>query len=133
MVKKILLLALPVIVLSCGQRVDKKTMSEYEAEVFQETLDKVKALEGRLADMTKASPDEVDGYLREVEGLRYRNDTSGMGESAKESCAKLERRVDILKRDAVAACERRLKCRCPSAPEDSCPEDESRRFPDNSQ
>jgi len=109
MVKKILLLVVPVIVLSCGQRAEKKAMSKYEAGVYQETLDKVKTLEGQLAGISNASLEEVDAYLKDVERLRYRNDTTGMGASAKESCEKLERRVNILKRDAVAASEQRLQ------------------------
>lgn len=109
MVKKILLLALPVIVLSCGQQAEKKAMSEYEAGVYEETMNIVKALEGQLPGITSASMDEVNSYLKDVEGLRYRNDTTGMGATAKESCVQLERRVYILKRDAVSACEQRLQ------------------------
>ena len=70
MVKKILLLVLPVIVLSCGQQAEKKAMSEYEAGVYQETLDKVKTLEGQLAGISNASLEEVDAYLKDVERLR---------------------------------------------------------------
>ncbi len=96
------------LLLSCGQYTGKKTMSEYEAGVYEETLNKVKALEGQLPGIPSASMDEVNSYLKDVEGLRYRNDTTGMGATAKESCVQLERRVYILKRDAVSACEQRL-------------------------
>lgn len=97
------------LLISCGQRGEKKAMSEYEAGVYEETLNKVKALEERLSDISSASLDEVNGYLKDVDSLKYRNDTTGMSASAKESCVKLERRVDILKRDAVATSEQRLK------------------------
>ena len=109
MIKKILLLALPAIVLSCGLLGEKKGMSEYEADVYRETLEKVKSLEGQLPGISNASLAEVDAYLKDVDGLRYGNDTTGMGVSAKESCVKLEQRVNILKRDAVAASEQRLQ------------------------
>ena len=107
--KKASVILIVLLVLSCGQQAEKKAMSEYEAGVYQETLDKVKSLEGQLAGISNASLEEVDAYLKDVERLRYRNDTTGMGASAKESCVKLERRVNILKRDAVAASEQRLQ------------------------
>lgn len=95
--------------LSCGQQAEKKAMSEYEAGVYQETLDKVKSLEGHLAGISNASLEEVNVYLKDVEKLRYRNDTTGMSAPAKESCVKLERRINTLKRDAEAASEQRLR------------------------
>lgn len=130
MVKKILLLALPVIVLSCGQQAEKKAMSEYEAGVYEETLNKVKALEGQLPGIPSASMDEVNSYLKDVEGLRYRNDTTGMGATAKESCVQLERRVYILKRDAVSACEQRLLTMViPAEVNDDCLLEKTTAFP----
>ena len=130
MVKKILFLALPVIVLACGQQAEKKAMSEYEAGVYEETLNKVKALEGQLPGIPSAAMDEVNSYLKDVEGLRYRNDTTGMGATAKESCVQLERRVYILKRDAVSACEQRLLTMViPAEVNDDCLLEKTTAFP----
>lgn len=109
MVKKILFIALPVIVLSCGQLGQRKAMSKYEAVVYAETLEDVKSLESRLPGISTASMDEIETFLNDVNNLEYSNDTTGMNASGKESCVKLERRVNILKRDAVAASEQRLK------------------------
>ena len=109
MIKKILLLAVPIIVLSCGQSAEKMTMSKYEAKVYKETLDSVKSLEGQLVSMSNASLEEIDAYLNDVASLKYRNDTTGMDASAKESCMKLKQRVNILKLDAVATSEQRLQ------------------------
>ena len=81
--KKASVILIVLLVLSCGQQAEKKAMSEYEAGVYQETLDKVKSLEGQLAGISNASLEEVDAYLKDGEGVRYRNDTTGMGASAK--------------------------------------------------
>ncbi len=109
MVKKILFLALPVIVLSCGQPAEKKSMSSYESEVYSETLETVKKLEQQLGGISNASVDDVEDYLSEVEALKYRNDTTGMDEAGKEACVKLERRLATLKSDAESAATVRLK------------------------
>lgn len=118
------------LLLSCGQYTGKKAMSEYEAGVYEETLNKVKALEGQLPGIPSASMDEVNSYLKDVEGLRYRNDTTGMGATAKESCVQLERRVYILKRDAVSACEQRLLTMViPAEVNDDCLLEKTTAFP----
>lgn len=109
MIKKIFLLTFPVIILSCGQQAEKKALSESEAGVYQETLDKVKTLEGQLAGISSASLKEIDAFMKDVDGLRYLNDTVGMSTSGRESCAKLERRIGLLKRDALATVEQRLQ------------------------
>ena len=102
MVKKILLLALSVIILSCGRQAETKSMSGYEAEVYAETLAKVKKLEGCLSGLQTCSMEQIDSYLEEVERLRYKNDTTGMDVESKSACEKLEKRISILKRDAKA-------------------------------
>ena len=40
--KKASVILIVLLVLSCGQQAEKKAMSEYEAGVYQETLDKVR-------------------------------------------------------------------------------------------
>ena len=121
MIKRICLLALPLVILSCGQQAGKKAMSEYEAGVYSETLEKVKSLEGRLAEVSSYSMKDVESYQSEVNRLRYHNDTTGMSASDKESCMKLERRVGILKRDAEAAAAQRLQSmRIPAEVNNDC-------------
>ena len=109
MMKKILLLALPVVIISCGQKSGGKAMSKYEAEVYEETFANVKSLESRLAGISYASLKEVQEYIQDVNRLEYQNDTTGMSASDRESCEKLERRINIFKRDADEATSRRLK------------------------
>ena len=115
------LLALPLVILSCGQQAGQKAMSEYEAGVYSETLEKVKTLEGRLAEVSSYSMKDVESYQSEVNRLRYHNDTTGMSASDKESCMKLELRVGILKRDAEAAAAQRLQSmRIPAEVNNDC-------------
>lgn len=109
MMKKICLLILPLVILSCGQQTGKNTMSEYESGVYNETLETVKSLESRLAGVSSYSMHEVEEYLAEVDRLQFRNDTTGMSANDIESCMKLERRIDILKRDAQTAADRQLQ------------------------
>ena len=73
MIKRICLLALPLVILSCGQQAGKKAMSEYEAGVYSETLNEVKSLEGRLADVSSYSMKGVESFQSEVNRLRYLN------------------------------------------------------------
>ena len=113
MIKKTLLLVIPVISLSCGQQggsqSEKAPMSDYQAYVYESTMDKVKSLEGRISDLSTASFEEVEKYLQDVDGVKYHNDTTDMTASGIESCLKLENRVKILKRDAQAAADSRLR------------------------
>lgn len=108
--KKIIVLAIFFsVALSCGQHAKKKGMSEYEAGVYSETLEKVKSLEERLPEVSSYSIQNIESFQSEVNWLRYQNDTTGMSASDKESCLKLERRVANLKRDAEAATAQRLQ------------------------
>ena len=102
-------MALSLVILSCGQQAGKKAMSEYEAGVYNETLEKVKSLEGRLAEVSLYSMNDVEEYQLDVNRLNYHNDTTGMSVSDKESCIKLEKRISVLKREAQAAAAERLK------------------------
>lgn len=108
--KKIIVIAIFFsVALSCGQHAKKKGMSEYEAGVYSETLEKVKSLEERLPEVSSYSIQNIESFQSEVNWLRYQNDTTGMSASDKESCLKLERRVANLKRDAEAATAQRLQ------------------------
>ena len=108
--KKIIVIAIFFsVALSCGQHAKKKGMSEYEAGVYSETLEKVKSLEERLPEVSSYSIQNIESFQSEVNWLRCQNDTTGMSASDKESCLKLERRVANLKRDAEAATAQRLQ------------------------
>ncbi len=103
--KKVSILFIGVLLLSCGHR----DMPKDEEEIYQETLDDVRDLESRLTEISSASLRDIDSYMRDIDRLEYWNDTTGMSASAKESCAKLELRIKVLKRDAAAVSEQRLK------------------------
>ena len=130
MVKKILLLALPVIALSCGQQAGKKAMSDYEAYVYESSLSEVKELEGGLAGLASATMEEVQSYLQEVERLEYANDTIGMTAEGRAKCEKLERRIAMLKRDADSAASERLKTMLiPAEVNDDCLLEKTTAYP----
>ena len=78
MIRRLLLLVLPIVILACGGKGNKKGMSDAEASVYEETMAKVRTMEGRLANLPSSSLDEVLGYLKDVSSLAYRNDTPGM-------------------------------------------------------
>ena len=108
-------------VLACGQPHEKKGMPAQETERYRETLAEVQSLEGMLAGVSSATLQEVERYMAKVNGLRYKNDTTGMGKEGKEACGKLEHRIDVLKRDAeslVSRCVRMV--RIPVAVNDDC-------------
>ena len=119
--RKVFFVLFGLLLLSCGQQAEKKAMSDYEAEVYEETLADVKALEGRMAGLSSATMDEVNAYLAEVKNLDYANDTTGMSPAGKEACAKLENRIATLKRDAEASAEMRMQAmRIPVEVNDDC-------------
>lgn len=100
------------LVLSCGQTSSKapqKAMPDDEAQLYEETLDRVKELERGLSGLSSAPIEVVEEYMSMVDELLYRNDTLGMTAAAREDCEKLERRIDILKRDAAEAAALRLQ------------------------
>ena len=80
--KVILFFASIALIISCGQqggnKSEKSLMSDYQAYVYESTMDKVKSLEGRMSDLSSASFEEVEKYLQDVDGVKYHNDTTDM-------------------------------------------------------
>lgn len=134
--KYILFLILPLAIATCEQQEKGSVipppppMSDYEASVYNETLEEVKKYERRLADVSSYSIFELGPFLSEVKSIRYQNDTTGMSASDKESCMKLERRIDILKNDALAATEQRVRTiRIPAKIENDCLLEKTTAYP----
>lgn len=102
MMKSILLAALPLAVFTCGHQSSKQDMSDFESGVYNETLEDVKSLERRLDGLSSSSFQDIEKFLSDIDKLSYDNDTTGMTDSGKEACIKLEKRIDNLKQNAVS-------------------------------
>jgi len=127
MIKKLIVLfASLLVIVSCGHNggtpADKKAdMSNYQKSLYDDTLDNVKTLEDRMFNLSSASFEDVQAFISDVSSLDYRNDTTGMSSKGKEDCAKLERRISILKKDAEHVSGERLRSmRVPVEVDDDC-------------
>lgn len=98
MIKKILLLVIPVIVFSCGQNGSKKLS---EVDKYNDMLAQVQMLERNMQALPGASMDEIMAYSKAVDTLYYDYNPMELQPEQVEACESLKKRVDILKRDAV--------------------------------
>ena len=99
MIKKILLLVIPVIVFSCGQNGNKKVS---ELDKYNDMLSRVQTLERDMQTLSSASMDELVAYANVVDTLYYDYNPMELKPEQAEACESLKKRVDILKRDANA-------------------------------
>ena len=105
MMKKVCVMALPLILFACSL----PDMSKHETEVYNNSLEELKSLEAKLVEVPSYSVQEIESFLAKADSLTYSNDTAGMSVIGKESCMKLEKRIDIFKKDAESAASMRLQ------------------------
>ncbi len=96
MVKKILLLALSVILFACGQ--ESKKVSEVDK--YNDMLSHVQALERSMQTLSTASMDQLNAYSEAVDTLYYDYNPMELQPAQIDACESLKKRVAILKRDA---------------------------------
>ena len=96
MVKKILLLALSVILFACGQ--ESKKVSEVDK--YNDMLSRVQDLERCMQTLSTASMDQLNAYSEAVDTLYYDYNPMELQPDQIDACESLKKRVAILKRDA---------------------------------
>ena len=97
MIKRILLLVIPVIFFSCGQSGNKRVS---EVDKYNDLLSRVQLLERNMQTLSSASMDELVAYAVAVDTLYYDYNPMELTPEQAEAYESLKKRVDILKRDA---------------------------------
>ena len=96
MIKRILLLVLPVIFFACGQGSKKVS----EVDKYNDMLSHVQALERSMQTLSTASMDQLNAYSEAVDTLYYDYNPMELQPAQIDACESLKKRVAILKRDA---------------------------------
>ena len=96
MIKRILLLVLPVIFFACGQGGKKVS----EVDKYNDMLSHVQALERSMQTLSTASMDQLNAYSEAVDTLYYDYNPMELQPAQIDACESLKKRVAILKRDA---------------------------------
>lgn len=108
MIKRILLLVLPVIFFACGQGSKKVS----EVDKYNDMLSHVQALERSMQTLSTASMEQLNAYSEAVDTLYYDYNPMELQPDQIDACESLKKRVAILKRDAgVIVQEARLRFR----------------------
>lgn len=108
MIKKNLLLFLPVILFACGQGGKKVS----EVDKYNDMLSQVQALERSMQTLSTASMEQLIAYSEAVDTLYYDYNPMELQPAQIDACESLKNRVTILKRDAgVIINEARLRFR----------------------
>ena len=97
MIKRILLLVLPVILFACGSNGGKKVS---EVDKYNDMLSHVQALERSMQTLSTASMEQLIAYSEAVDTLYYDYNPMELQPAQVEACESLKKRVAILKRDA---------------------------------
>ena len=96
MIKRILLLVLPVIFFACGQGGKKVS----EVDKYNDMLSRVQDLERCMQTLSTASMDQLNAYSEAVDTLYYDYNPMELQPDQIDACESLKKRVAILKRDA---------------------------------
>lgn len=97
MIKRILLLALPVMLFACGSNEGKKLS---EVDKYNDMLSHVQALERSMQTLSSASMEQLIAYSEAVDTLYYDYNPMELQPAQIEACESLKKRVEILKMDA---------------------------------
>ena len=96
MIKRILLLVLPVIFFACGQGGKKVS----EVDKYNDMLSRVQDLERCMQTLSTASMEQLNAYSEAVDTLYYDYNPMELQPAQIDACESLKKRVAILKRDA---------------------------------